>query len=208
MTDGVPSFLPLLLQEFACHDVRDSLHSLGNASFDVATRQCCTVTVSKHPKVKERQMIRRLSMTGVPLALLMGIGLLLLPRQVLAGGGYSVYIWNCSHPSYGWQRSGTWGEHDVSQATAQAVAARRAQSGPSYERYQVFRATSQRVSASAPSCSGSSPNQYCVYYAKLSCWGRTGWLGGYRSLAECRYYAELFRRYYGCAILGYASDCR
>jgi hypothetical protein len=136
------------------------------------------------------------------------LGVLGPTAEAQAGGGYSVYIWNCSHPSYGWQRAGFEGEADVSQAAATRAMQRRQQTGPSYERYSVFRATSQRISASAPNCGGSPPRQYCIYYAKMRCWGREGWLGGYNTLSLCQYYAQMYQRSYGCSILGYYQDCR
>lgn len=128
---------------------------------------------------------------------------------VQAAGGWSVYIYNCSHPSYGWQRSGTYGESNVTQAQANAAVARRKRSGVSYEQYAAFRSTSQRINAAAPNCGGSPARPTCIYWVYISnSRAESGWLGGYRTSSEAQSRGASFVRAYGGRWQGPCSDCR
>lgn len=127
----------------------------------------------------------------------------------VAAGGWSVYVYNCSHPSYGWQRSGTYGESSVTQAQANTAVARRQQSAASYERFAAFSSTAQQVNAAAPNCGGSPARPNCIYWVYISnSRNGSGWLGGYATSSEAQSRGANFVRVYGGRWQGPYSDCR
>jgi hypothetical protein len=122
--------------------------------------------------------------------------------------GFSVYIFNCSHPARGWQRSGMMGEVGVSRTQATQKRDARQRTGPAYEKYAVFAGTSQRVNSAAPNCGGIAPTPTCLFYAYIfNSRGGSGWLGGYRSSAEARTHAINFTRAYGGTWSGPTRHC-
>lgn len=134
---------------------------------------------------------------------------LTMQAKPVEAGGWSVYIYNCSHPAYGWQRSGIANEVDISQSAAVSAARRRQSQGVSYEKYQAFRGTAQTVRAAAPNCGGSTAQPTCMYrvYIYQSRAG-SGWLGWYSSSSQARERAIAFVRVYGGRWYGPYSDCR
>jgi hypothetical protein len=113
-----------------------------------------------------------------------------------------------------WYTTTNYGRNAIPCGEASAIAGRlqahyRANGFPNV----IFRSKSGTAAPTDNPCGSGNPTPPrppCtrLYYVYLTCpWGASGYLGGYRSEAEARYYGDLWGRAYGCRILGYTSTC-